>query len=486
MIKLFDSIIPIIPILSLIFSVIIIFYISFYKKNVYLESIVITFGLLFSIIMILYSKIFMLEYISVLIKIDQYSYFYIFMLLLSSLYTCIFAYPWLLYNSMYSTEFHLFVLLSTIGGILVSVAFHFSTLFIGIELLFFPILGILILFPKYIFHWSSILIYLIMSVFSSALLLLGCSFIYFVSGRLCFSFFTYIFMYYPSIMYGNITFFGIILVLFSLFLKLSLFPLHTWAPGIYQYTNSCALIYFSTVTKISILSILMRFFYYIPYLNKITLLYVILYSIAIFSILFGNLIAVIQVKIHRLMGYLSISNLGLLLILLLIYSQNKYLLITKYIYIYLFGYLIGLLGFFGIKSIVDFNIFTKNIDNIKNNSLTGLFWYDPVLGIMMTIILLSLSGFPLTIGFWGKFFILKYLIHKNFIITTVCIMISSILGTYSYFNIIHSLYCNPVKLDEKNLFRHFNITILQKYLIISIGIIIIVLGFLPKILYSLF
>ncbi|WP_172598349.1 NADH-quinone oxidoreductase subunit N [Buchnera aphidicola] len=429
----------------------------------------------------------MLEYVSELIKIDQYSYFYIFMLLFSSLCTCIFAYPWMLYRNMYSTEFYSFILLSTIGGILVSIAFNFSTLFIGIELLFFPILGVLILFPKNKFNWSAILTYLVVSVFSSILLLLGCSFIYFVSGRLCFSFFTYIFIYYPTIMYSSVVFFGLFMVLFSLFLKLSLFPLHIWAPDIYQYTNSCALIYFSTITKISILSFLVRFLYYIPYLNKIKIIFNILYCVAIFSLLFGNLVAALQNKIQRLIGYLSISNLGFLLILIITYSQKENIYMTKYINIYIFGYLIGLLGFFGIKSIIDFNILIKNIHDTKNNSLTGLFWYDPILGIMMTIILLSLSGFPITIGFWGKFFVFKHLVYKNFFITVICMMLSSIVGTYSYLNIIYSLYCKqPVELKKTHVSNRLNVTILQKYLVICIGVILILLGFFPQFLYDFF
>ncbi|VFP78096.1 NADH-quinone oxidoreductase subunit N [Buchnera aphidicola (Cinara cuneomaculata)] len=486
MIKLFYGVIPITPILLLISSVMIIFYISFYKKNVRLESIVTICSFLLSIITILCSRVFFLEYFSELVKIDQYSYFYIFMLLLSGLYTCIFVYPWLLYKNIHSTEFYAFILLSTIGGILVSISFHFSTLFIGIELLFFPLLGILIFFSKYKVNLFYILLYLITSVFSSVLLLLGFSFIYFISGRLSWSFFTYLFIYYPTIMHNNIMLLGICIILFAIFLKLSIFPLHTWSPGIYQYTNSCVLIYFSTVTKISLLSFLVRFFYYIPYFHKIKLLYLILYFIGIFSLLFGNIIAIIQNKIQRLIGYLSISNLGFLLLLITTCSQEKYIYMMKYLNVYIFSYLLGLLGFFGIKSIVDYNIYIKNIDDLEKNSLVGLFWYDPFLGIMMTIILLSLSGFPLTAGFWGKFFVFKNLIHNNFIITTICMMLSSIIGAYSYINIIFSLYCNPTILEKKYLLHHLKITVLQKYLIICIGIVLIFLGLFPKFIYKLF
>uniref|UniRef100_A0A451DF40 NADH-quinone oxidoreductase subunit N n=1 Tax=Buchnera aphidicola (Cinara pseudotsugae) TaxID=2518978 RepID=A0A451DF40_9GAMM len=486
MIRLFDTIIPIIPILLLIFSTIVVFYISCYKKSIYSGYIISIISIFCSMLIVLYSRIFMIEYISELIKIDKYSYFFIFMILLSSLYTCIFVYPWLLNKNFYKTEFYLFILLSSLGGILVSISCHFAALFIGIELLFFSVLGILMFFSKYKNHFFSILIYLVLSVFSSAILLLGCSFIYLVSGRLCFSFFKYIFIYYPSIMYSSMMLYGISMIMLSIFFKLSLFPLHTWSPDIYQYTNSCSLLFFSTVTKISILSCLLRLFYYIPYIVKIQSLYLALYYIAIFSVLLGNTASIFQKQVQRLIGYLSISNFGLMLILMLTYPYPEYTYMIKHICIYVFGYLLGLIGFFSIKSIIDFNIISHDINNIQNISLTGLFLNSPFLGSVMTIIFLSLSGFPLTLGFWGKFFILKHLLHKRFFMTTMLIMLSSIMGIYSYLNIIHSLYCQPVCASKEIFLVHINMTIIQKFLIILIGITLIVFGLFPQIFFKIF
>ncbi|VFP88074.1 NADH-quinone oxidoreductase subunit N [Buchnera aphidicola (Cinara piceae)] len=485
MIRLFYSIIPILPILILISSILIILFVSFYKKKTYLGCMIIIFSIFFSIISIIYSKYFMLEYFSELIKIDKYSYFFIFMLLISSFYTCAFSYNWLSYGNYHSIEFYLFLLLSVLGGILVSISNHFSTLFIGSELLFLPLLGILMFFPKAGSNLLLIVIYMIMSIFSSSFLLLGCSFIYFISGRLCFSFFSQIFIYHPSIMFGSIILFGFSIVFLSLFFKLSLFPLHTWSPGIYQNTNSCSLIYFSTVTRISIFSFLIRFFYYIPYIYNIKLLYFIIYYISVLSIFFGNLFSIFQNKVQRSIGYLSISNLGFLLMLLLIYSSKEDIFIIRQIQFYLFGYILGLVGFFSIKSTIDFNIFSKKIYSIKDNSLRGLFWYDPILGISISLILLSLSGFPLTLGFWGKFFIFKNLIQRRFFITVIIMMLSSIIGMQSYLNIIYNVYDTSLTLDHTNIKYNFYIPLFQKYLILFMSLVFIILGFFPQIILNI-
>ncbi|ABJ90586.1 NADH-quinone oxidoreductase subunit N [Buchnera aphidicola] len=480
MIRLFNDIIPIFPILMLIFSIIILFFILNNKNKVKSGCIVTTISIFFSIIYILYIKRFFFNYSSDLIRIDQYSFYFMILLLISSFFTCIFSYSWLLLEDNYSIEFYFFVLLSTIGGMLIIISNHFLSLFLGIELLFLPILGILNFFSNSRKNLFSIVNYMILSVFSSALLLLGVSFIYFVSGRLSFSFFPLIFMYYPSIILNSMMIFGICMILLSLFFKLSLFPLHTWSPNIYQYSNPCSLIFFSTAVKISIFSFLLRFLNFFPYIYKIKSIYYIIYLISMFSVFFGNIIGIIQNNVQRLIGYLSISNIGFLLIIIITQSYS-FVFLNKLFIIYLFIYIFGLIGFFSIKSIIDINFIERKNNLLKENSLIGLFWYNPILGILMSIILLSLSGFPITLGFWGKFFIFKHLIQKKFFITTLLIMLSNIVGMQNYLYIIRSLYIKPIKFSNTSLVNNLYISILQKFLLISIGFLFVILGFFPYI-----
>lgn len=480
MIELFCSIIPILPILILLTTIIMMFLISLFKKKCFLGYICILFSIIICIITTIYSKYFVLEYSSELVKIDQYSYFFIIMLLISGIYTCVFSYSWLEYSKFRAIEFYLFVLLSIIGGIVLSISLHFSTLFIGMELLFLPLLGILMFFPKSNKNLFSILVYMILSLFSSSSLLLGFSFIYFLSGKLSFSSFSYFFIYYPSIMLGSIMMFGIAMIFLSFFFKLSLFPLHTWLPGIYENTNSCALIYFSTATKISIFSCLIRILTDIPFLNRIQPLFFILNSVAILSILFGNIFSIFQSKTQKIIGYLSISNAGLMLLILLINISHPSKDVMEYFFIYLFSYILGLIGFFSIKSVSDYNVFCKKNFNSLDNSLTGLFWNDFILGFVMSVILLSFSGFPIILGFWGKFFILKYLIQKKLFFIVCIIMFSSMIGTQSYLTIVRNIYYRSVELKEKHVVHDFFVTKLQKFLIICIGLILIIFGVFPK------
>ncbi|WP_075433726.1 NADH-quinone oxidoreductase subunit N [Buchnera aphidicola] len=486
MISLLNNILPILPILILIISIIIIFFISFFDNKTSLGAIVVISAILLSIFSVLCSKHLLLHYFSEFIRLDQHAYRWILMLLISSLCTCLFSCSWLTYDDTAAIEFYFFILLATIGGILVAISFHFFTLFLGLELLFLPVLGILSFFSKLEKNLFSVMIYTILSIFSSALLLLGFSFVYFATGRLCFSFLSYFFLYYPSIMMGNILLLGICIIFLSLFFKLSLFPLHTWSPDIYQNSSSCSLIFFSTVTKLSIFSFLIHIFNYFPYINKIYPLFLILNIVSLFSVIFGNIAAIMQDNIQRLIGYTSISNLGFLLIILLNSSCKDYALVSQHIYIYLISYTLGLIGFFGIKSIVDFNTLANLNSNIAGNSFTGLFRRDCILGAALTIILLSLSGFPVTFGFWGKFFIFKYLMQKKYFLLTALIMVSSMIGMQSYLRIMFSLYNKPIDENTKlTINNNYFIYRLQKLLIICISLILIILGFFPNFIHVL-
>ncbi|VAX76393.1 NADH-quinone oxidoreductase subunit N [Buchnera aphidicola] len=487
MIRLFYNIKSILPIFIFIFSMVAIFYSIYLKKSMYWGYIISILSIFFSILTVLYLRNLISEYCSDLIKVDQYSYFSIFILLISSFYTCIFSHPWFLFKTQRSIEFYFFIFLSTIGGIIVSISFHFFTLFLGIELLFLPLLGILMFFPKSKKNLLSLMVYMILSIFSSTLLLLGFSFIYFVSGRLCFSYFSYFFIFNPSLMLGSIMLSGIGILCLSLFFKLSLFPLHTWSPGIYENVNSCSLIYFSTVTKIAILSFLMHLFLYVPFLFQTSSLYFIIKFFALASVIFGSIAAIIQTNIQKIIGYLSISNLGILILIILTFSYSNSLLLTKLLSIYLFNYVLSIIGFFSIKSIVDLSFFSQNNCFITtDNSLIGLFWIDPVLGITMTIILFSLSGFPITLGFWGKFFFLRYLIQKNFFFTVLVIITSGIIGTQSYLFVLRSLYFKKIQNEQINKKFNFCITQLQKILIVCIGLILVILGLFPKVIFNFF
>lgn len=482
MIQLFYNFIPILPILLLIITtVLIILLVSFVSKCNNIVCIISFLGILGSIILILMIQKNNFYLYSEMFIFDKFSRLSMIILLMSSLYTCIFACSWL--NNYYDkqAEFYIFLLISTIGGLIVLISFHISMLFVGIELFFLPILGLLGYSNDLNRKLFLILKYMILSVFSTILMLFGFILVYSMSGNLSFLRISNMFLYHPEIMLNINTILGLLIFFLSFCFKLSIFPMHLWILDIYQYINSYTLIYFSVASKIVIFTFLMRFFLYLPSLYYINIIYIFLVSISILSIIFGNFMAFFQKNINRLIGYSSVTNLGFLFILILLSIDKSYIINFQAIYIYIFGYFFSLICFFSIKSYIEYNNFSKNLLLSYNNSLKGLFWKNPFLCYIMTMILLSFSGFPMTIGFLGKFYIFNIIIQKKFYILMIFIMISNIVGTQCYIPIIHNLYLyNDKYLIYK---KYSSIKILLKvqfFFIVVLGLVLFFLGIYPQ------
>uniref|UniRef100_UPI0025DC8B71 NADH-quinone oxidoreductase subunit N n=1 Tax=uncultured Buchnera sp. TaxID=574037 RepID=UPI0025DC8B71 len=227
--------------------------------------------------------------ITSLFHIDAYSIFYIGMIIISSISTCVFAYPWLIKYPFNKEEFYLLIIISNLGAISLIASNHMASFFVNIELVSLPMFG-LIAYSNYQKHsLEASFKYIILSGISSSFLLLGIAWIYSVSGSLNVLSIHQIF-HVISEHEKLVVLFGISMVLFALFFKLSIVPFHLWTPDVYQGTPASVLSFFSTTGKISIFSILLHFFSHNANSNN-EILYFILLLITIFSILIGNLMA---------------------------------------------------------------------------------------------------------------------------------------------------------------------------------------------------
>ncbi|MBZ2279482.1 NADH-quinone oxidoreductase subunit N, partial [Buchnera aphidicola] len=157
------------------------------------------------------------------------------------------------------------------------------------------------------------------------------------------------------------------------------------------------------------------------------------------SMFFGNIMALFENNIKRFFGYTSIAQLGYIFIVLLV-SQKNYLFSLEAVGIYLISYFLSNTSFFGIISLLSNP--DKKIDHDSMFLYRGLFWKKPVLAIMITIILLSLSGIPLTLGFIGKFYLLSIILQERLWFLGLSFLISTVIGIYCYLRLIFTLYSN--------------------------------------------
>lgn len=414
--------------------------------------------------------------ITSLFYINSYSIFYIGMIMISSISSCIFAYPWLLKYPFNKEEFYLLIIISSLGAISLIASSHMASFFINIELLSLPIFGLIAYSNYQKYSLEASFKYVILSGISSSFLLLGIAWIYSVSGSLHFISVHQIFNF-ASENEKLVVLFGIGMILLSLFFKLSIVPFHLWTPDIYQGTPASVLSFFSTTSKISIFSVLLHFLSHASNLNN-KILYFILLLITISSILIGNLMAIFQENIKRFFGYTSISQLGYLLIVLFISNKN-YLFSLEVSAIYLCSYLFSNIAFFGIINLISYS-HKKNNSNLLY-SYQGLFWSQPLLSSILTLVLLSLAGIPITLGFIGKFYILSIIIKEHLWTIGFSFLIGTILGLYCYLRIILNLYLNPPKLSNQclNITKNWFYTPSGIVICIS-GIMLLILGIYPN------
>lgn len=463
------------PLLIMIFTAMTVILSISYNRNHFFVVLSSIFGLIFSLCSLyLLIKILPID-INGLFYITHYSILYISMIILSSISTCVFGYEWLKSYSYNKEEFYFLIIISHLGAIALIISHHMASFFINIEVLSLPIFGLISYSHYQKYSLEAAFKYIILSGVSSSFLLFGIAWIYSISGDLSF---TSIIPLLNNISTNEVfvVLFGISMILLSLFFKLSIVPFHLWTPDIYQGTPAAVLSFFSTSGKIAIFSVLLNFLSHISYSNKI--LYFILSLIIIISVLFGNLMALFQNNIKRLFGYSSISQLGYLLIIFLASNKN-YLFSLEASAIYLYSYLFSNIAFFGIMNLITHKYKTNNVDLL--NAYQGLFWSQPLLSIILTLVFLSLSGIPMTLGFIGKFYILSIIIKENLWIIGSAFLISTLLGLYCYLRVILNLYLQPLHLVKNQINVSSNWVYTPSGMVIFIsGMLLFILGIYPN------
>ncbi|CAL4320187.1 NADH-quinone oxidoreductase subunit N [Buchnera aphidicola] len=474
-----QQLIGLIPFLILLSTVMILLFFISCKRNHFIIYIISIISLLASIISLYFVYQVVPIDISILFYINKVSILYIGMILFSTLLSVFLAYPYLLSKFLNKEEFYLFLLFSTLGSISLVISNHMASLFISIELMTLPMLGLIGYEYCQKKILESVVKYAILSAFVSSFLLFGMAFIYSISGNLSFfSLGNYLNLH--VLRETNIVLlFGFSLILISFIFKLSIIPFHLWTSDVYEGMSYTSIFFLSTVSKIATFSILSRFFMYVP-VKEITVLYFILEILSFLSIFFGNLMALFQNKLKRLLAYSSISHLGYVLIgLILINDQH---ISEEAISIIFIGYILTNFTVLGLLN--QFSIHYACHDTDVLNFYRGLFWKNPVITIFFTIMMLSFAGFPMSIGFIGKFYLILLIVHEKSLLLGFGFLLGSIIGFYYYLRIIINFYLTPLK-DHKYNVENFLKNKFDNILILMSSLTVIFFGLFPEYLIDL-
>ena len=212
---------------------------------------------------------------------------------------------------------------------------------------------------------------------------------------------------------------GLAMILVGVGFKLALAPFHMWTPDVYQGAPAPATAFLATVSKGAVFAVLLRYFAALGAAESGSLRAV-LTLIAILSMFVGNLLALMQANVKRILAYSSIAHSGYLLVALL--AARAYApLAASY---YLLAYFVTTLGAWGVVAALS----TQEGDADSLEDYRGLAWRRPWLGGALTAMLLSLAGIPLTAGFIGKFYLLTAGVAGRMWLLVIMLVINSAIG----------------------------------------------------------
>jgi NADH-quinone oxidoreductase subunit N len=342
-------------------------------------------------------------------------------------------------------EYYILLFLATLGAAVLTISRHFISLFIGLELLSVSLYALIAYLRNRNNAVEAGMKYLVLAALSSAFLLFGMALIYMETGSMEF---TAIARKIPVSASSVQFIMGVGIMIVAIGFKLALVPFHLWAADVYQGAPAPVTAFIATVSKIGVFAVLLRFAQAIN-LQHYPLAITIFSVIAVASMIVGNLLALQQQNIKRLLAYSSIAHFGYLLVAFLPGNAAG----VEVTVFYLLSYSITLLSAFGIIALLS----THRKDAEDLSVYRGLFWKDPLVTGVLTVALLSLAGIPLTAGFFAKFFVLTSGVQQHLWLPVIVLVLTSVISLYYYLRIISTLFATPLstEIKEKTLHHFF-------------------------------
>ena len=370
-----------------------------------------------------------------LLLVDRYALFYIGLIIASAAAVAVLSYQYFAKHDGQREELYLLLVLSTLGcGVLVT-SVHFASLLLGLEILSISLYGMVAYFTSRGQALEAGIKYLILASASAGFLLFGMALIYADRGTLSFSSILNLSLDGSSL---ALLLPGIALSVTGIGFKLGVVPFHLWTPDVYQGAPAPVAAFVATTSKTAVVGLLLR--YLLAGTQQSRAVFFLLSVIAVASMCAGNLLALRQNNVKRVLAYSSIAHFGYILVAFLAGSTIT----AAAIAFYLVAYTVTLLAAFGIVTVLS----TPEDDAEDLEEYRGLFWRRPVLASVFTAVLLSLAGIPATMGFVGKFYILASGANASAWPLMIVLVLTSVIGLFYYLRIVVTLFSEGPQLQS--------------------------------------
>lgn len=247
-----------------------------------------------------------------------------------------------------------------------------------------------------------------------------------------------------------------------------------WTPDVYQGAPAPVTGFLATVSKGAVFAFVLRYALITDVL-AIPVMSTVLLVFAVLSMLGGNLLALLQNNVKRLLAYSSIAHIGYLLIALLAVGVlADSLIAVEASIVYLVGYFLMTLAAFGVVTVLSSS--SMEVDAESIDAYTGLFWRRPLCAVIMTTALLSLTGIPLTVGFVAKFYLIATGAEGGMWLLLWALVVGSAIAVYYYMRVIFAM----VQKGGGDSYTHPSVKVEGMAVLVVIGLSLILFGVYPS------
>ena len=373
-------------------------------------------------------------------------------------------------RDIFKGEYFSLTLFATLGMLVMVSANHLLTLYLGLELLSLSLYA-LVAFNRDSKDSSEAAIkYFVLGAIASGMLLYGMSMIYGSTGQLNIEYIV------NSISAGNADMdllrFGLVFVVVGVGFKLGAVPFHMWVPDVYQGAPTSVTLIIGSAPKLAAFAFVVRLLFETLGAAALQLDWSPMLAIlAAASLILGNLVAIAQTNLKRMLAYSTISHMGFLVLGFMTGTEQGVSAALFYVVTYAFMVVAG----FGLMLLLS----KRGFESDRLEDFRGLSRTHPWFAFLFLLIMFSMAGIPPMVGFWAKLFILQSIIEQGFVGLALLAVVFSLIGAFYYLRVIKLMY-----FDEPSAS-----TVVEQRtgsLIMSVnGLLLLALGLAPSWLYSL-
>jgi len=381
----------------------------------------------------------------------------------------LYSYEYLKEHQSLKGEYFVLGLFAVLGMMVMASAYSLLSIYLGLELLSLSLYAMVAMQRHSESASEAAMKYFILGALASGMLLYGISMIYGLTGHLQLSQIAEA-ITNDSINHSYLVF-GMIFLIIGTAFKLGAAPFHMWVPDVYQGAPTSVTLFISTAPKLAAFAMAMRLL--VDGLFPLVADWQsILMVLAVLSMGVGNIIAIAQTNIKRMLAYSTIAHVGFLFLGLIAGTASGF----SGSMFYIISYALMSMGAFGMIILLGRNGFeSEMLDDFK-----GLSERSPWFAFIMLCLMFSMAGIPPFLGFWSKWFVLKELVTSGFVSLAAIAVVFSIIGAYFYLRIVKLMY-----FDKAESMTAIKASKQMRMVLSANGLLILILGLAPNALMSI-